>query len=75
MKAAIYARVSTSNHGQDPGMQTRELREYCERRGLEIVGEYVDAGISGAKETPTATRPPDGRLPSPTLRCCARLSL
>jgi DNA invertase Pin-like site-specific DNA recombinase len=31
-------------------MQTRELREYCERRGLEIVGEYVDAGISGAKE-------------------------
>lgn len=31
-------------------MQTRELREYCERRGLEIVGEYVDTGISGAKE-------------------------
>ena len=50
MRAAIYARVSTSNHGQDPGMQTHELREYCQRRGLEIVGEYVDAGISGAKE-------------------------
>jgi DNA invertase Pin-like site-specific DNA recombinase len=50
MKAAIYARVSTSNHGQDPSMQTRELREYCARRGLEIVGEYVDSGISGAKE-------------------------
>ena len=33
MKAAIYARVSTTNHGQDVSMQTRELREYCERRG------------------------------------------
>ena len=49
MKAALYARVSTSN-GQDPTMQTRELKEYCERRGWKIVGEYVDTGISGAKE-------------------------
>ncbi len=49
MRAAIYARVSTTN-GQDPGMQTRELREYCQRRGWEIEGEYVDAGVSGAKE-------------------------
>ena len=31
-------------------MQTRELREYCERRGWKIAGEYVDAGVSGAKE-------------------------
>lgn len=50
MKAAIYARVSTSNHGQDVTMQTRELREYCERRGWEIAGEYIDSGICGAKE-------------------------
>ena len=49
MRAAIYARVSTNN-GQDPGMQTRELREYCQRRSWEIEGEYVDAGVSGAKE-------------------------
>jgi DNA invertase Pin-like site-specific DNA recombinase len=49
MKTAIYARVSTTN-GQDPEMQLRELREYCERRGWEVTGEYVDAGISGAKE-------------------------
>ncbi len=49
MRAAIYARVSTNN-GQDPSMQTRELREYCQRRGWEIEGEYVDAGVSGAKE-------------------------
>lgn len=50
MKAAIYARVSTSNQGQDPTVQTREIREYCERRGWTIAGEYVDVGISGAKE-------------------------
>jgi DNA invertase Pin-like site-specific DNA recombinase len=49
MRAAIYARVSTNN-GQDPGMQTRELREYCQRRSWDIEGEYVDAGVSGAKE-------------------------
>src|SRR5215468_1724968 len=50
MKGAIYARVSTANNVQDPTMQTRELREYCERRGWSVVGEYVDLGISGAKE-------------------------
>jgi DNA invertase Pin-like site-specific DNA recombinase len=47
---AIYARVSTTNHGQDVSMQTRELRDYCERRGWTVTGEYVDAGISGAKD-------------------------
>jgi DNA invertase Pin-like site-specific DNA recombinase len=37
--------------GQSPEMQLRELREYAERRGWEIAGEYVDAGISGAKDS------------------------
>ncbi len=50
MKAAIYARVSTTN-GQDPAMQTRELREYCARRGFDVAAEYVDVGISGAKDS------------------------
>src|SRR6266446_6532202 len=50
MRVAIYARVSTANNGQDPTMQTRELREYCERRGWTVADEYVDAGISGTKE-------------------------
>jgi DNA invertase Pin-like site-specific DNA recombinase len=49
MRAAIYARVSTNN-GQDPHMQIRELREYCGRRGWDVEGEYVDVGISGTKE-------------------------
>src|SRR5499425_920613 len=49
-RVAIYARISTTNHGQDVSMQTRELRDYCERRGWTVTGEYVDAGISGAKD-------------------------
>lgn len=32
-------------------MQARELREYCERRGWSIRGEYVDVGVSGAKDS------------------------
>ena len=47
---AIYGRISTTNHGQDVTLQTRELREYCERRGWTVAGEYVDAGISGATD-------------------------
>jgi DNA invertase Pin-like site-specific DNA recombinase len=31
-------------------MQLSELREQCVRRGWQIVGEYVDSGISGAKD-------------------------
>jgi DNA invertase Pin-like site-specific DNA recombinase len=50
LRCAIYARVSTANNGQDPTMQTRELKEYIERRGWQLAGEYVDAGISGTKE-------------------------
>ena len=50
-RAAIYARVSTGHNGQDPTMQTRELEEYCERRGWDVAGCYVDTGISGSKES------------------------
>jgi len=49
--AAVYSRVSTIGHGQDPAMQTRELREYCERRGWEIFQSYVDEGVSGKKDS------------------------
>lgn len=48
--AAVYARVSTVGHGQDPALQTRELREYCERRGWEIFDCYEDIGVSGKKD-------------------------
>lgn len=49
IRVALYARVSTLA-GQDPEMQLRELREYCERRNLRIVDEYVDKGVSGSRE-------------------------
>lgn len=49
MRVAIYARVSTNN-GQHPEMQLRELREYATVRG-EIFSEYVDQGVSGSKES------------------------
>jgi DNA invertase Pin-like site-specific DNA recombinase len=50
IRVALYARVSTSNHGQDVTLQTRELKEFVERRGWQLAGEYVDLGISGAKD-------------------------
>lgn len=46
-RAAIYARVSTD--GQSTENQLRELRAVTRRMGWELVAEYVDHGISGAK--------------------------
>jgi DNA invertase Pin-like site-specific DNA recombinase len=46
-RAAIYVRVSTDR--QTIENQLRELRQIAERRGWEVVHEYHDAGISGAK--------------------------
>lgn len=51
VRVALYARVSTADKGQNPEMQLRELREYCERRRWFVSGEYVDRGISGTKES------------------------
>jgi hypothetical protein len=50
-RVAIYARMSTVNHGQDVSMQTRELRQFAEARGWNVAGEYIDAGGSGAKDS------------------------
>jgi DNA invertase Pin-like site-specific DNA recombinase len=50
MRAAIYARVSTTGNGQSPEMQVREFSEHCERRGWAIADKYVDSGVSGTKE-------------------------
>ena len=46
-RAAIYVRVSTDK--QTVENQSRELRQIAERRGWQIVTEYRDAGVSGAK--------------------------
>lgn len=50
MKAALYARVSTSDKGQNPEVQLSELRAHCEKRGWQTT-EFVDVGISGSKES------------------------
>jgi DNA invertase Pin-like site-specific DNA recombinase len=46
-KVGLYARVSTD--GQTVENQLTELRSVAERHGWEVVGEYADRGISGAK--------------------------
>ena len=46
-RVAIYVRVSTDK--QTVENQLRELRLIAERRGWQVVENYHDAGISGAK--------------------------
>lgn len=51
-RVAIYACVSTDDRGQDPENQLRQLREWCELSGHEIVAEYVEheSGRKGTAE-------------------------
>jgi DNA invertase Pin-like site-specific DNA recombinase len=49
MRVALYARVSTTD--QDTTNQVLELRAYCQARGWTITQEFIDHGISGAKES------------------------
>ncbi|MGC1452568.1 MAG: recombinase family protein [Candidatus Sulfotelmatobacter sp.] len=49
-RVAIYARVSTTNHGQDVKVQTRELEQFATARGWHLVDSYLDVGISGSKD-------------------------
>jgi site-specific DNA recombinase len=58
MKVAAYARVSTNNHHQDPEVQLRDIRAFCQYKGWEIVETYIDKGVSGTK----ANRPALNRL-------------
>jgi len=52
-RAALYARVSTTGHGQDVGLQVSELEQVAAQRGWEVVGVFTDEGISGS----TSSRP------------------
>ncbi len=49
-RAVLYVRVSTTNHHQDPSMQTNDLRPFVAQRGWELTGEYVDR-CTGSKES------------------------
>jgi len=48
-KIAVYARVSTDEQTVDP--QLRDLREYAASRGWRDLQEFVDVGVSGAKDS------------------------
>jgi len=63
-RVALYARVSTLNHGQNPDLQLGELREYAARRGWQVVEEFTDQGVSGCKES----RPALNRLMADACR-------
>lgn len=47
-RLAVYARVSTGEQTVEP--QLLGLRRYAEARGLEIVEEFTDEAVSGAKD-------------------------
>jgi DNA invertase Pin-like site-specific DNA recombinase len=51
IRMAVYARVSTTNHGQDVTVQTRELEQFAEARGWHMVDAYIDSGVSGTKDS------------------------
>ncbi len=48
MRAAIYARCSTTD--QSVGPQLDALRAYAVARNLEVVDEFLDEGFSGARD-------------------------
>jgi DNA invertase Pin-like site-specific DNA recombinase len=65
-RVAVYARVSTTNHGQDVTLQTRELKQFVEARRWTTVDAYIDDGVSGAKDS----RPELNRLMADAHKRC-----
>jgi DNA invertase Pin-like site-specific DNA recombinase len=55
-RVALYARCSTSDQSVD--LQLDSLRDYATARSFEVMDEYLDEGVSGAK----ARRPALDRL-------------
>ena len=49
-KIGLYARVSTSDKGQDVDLQLGTLRKYADAREWNVYKEYIDVGESGAKD-------------------------
>src|SRR3954471_12556123 len=56
LRAGLYARVSTEDRGQDPETQLRPLREYADRRGFIVVGEFVDHASGTTESRPSYQR-------------------
>ena len=71
-RVALYARVSTLDKGQDPETQLLALREYAERRGFRLVGEYVDHASGSRDDRPQYRALLDaGTLPQSSHRSTA----
>src|SRR5215831_15486118 len=51
LRVALYARVSTRDKGQNPELQLSELRDYAKARGWQVIGQFVDVGVSGSKDS------------------------
>jgi DNA invertase Pin-like site-specific DNA recombinase len=59
MRVAIYARVSTTDKGQDAENQLRELRQFTankESEGWSLTGEYVDQASGKSADRPEFQR-------------------
>ena len=50
MRVGIYGRINTLDKGQDVDLQLGPLREYAQARGWTVYKEYIDEGVSGAKQ-------------------------
>jgi len=55
VRAALYARVSWRTR-QTPDNQLRELRTFCQRRGWEVVAEFVDRDTGASSGRPQLER-------------------
>lgn len=70
MRVALYARVSTEEqaiHGLSIEAQSEALEEWAKQEHANVVGTYIDAGISARK--PASKRPSMQRLLAQTLNC------
>ena len=55
-RVALYARVSTKDGRRDTENQLIALREYCQKQGWDIAGEYVDHETGGTSKRPQFQR-------------------
>jgi DNA invertase Pin-like site-specific DNA recombinase len=65
MQLAIYARVSTDAHGQDPLNQLLQLREFAQQQGWAIVREYTDEMTAKNGNRPGFNANVEGRRSAP----------
>jgi DNA invertase Pin-like site-specific DNA recombinase len=47
LRTALYARTST--HKQDTDLQLSELRDFADRAHYQIIGEFIDEGVSSGR--------------------------